>query len=282
MLQFSTKLLICLLLFFNCHIFSQEKLDRENIVPFNIEKDILLGQFDCKTDVDDLHAAVAFYMLLSHPDFKSIKYHAVAGTYGIQEGLYVNPNKLFHNLFGKNWSDANNNFDYALKKVSQKISPILNAGGTVWIAEAGQSDFSAALIKKIKSEHPSINAKEQFKIVQHSTWNEDVTSKENLAYVKKHVSYYKIPDGNAVGNGTPGFRDEHYTQYSFPILNKELMNHWLVAKTIANEFNGVDGRYLNKAIKAGGLDFSDLAETCWILGIEHIKDVTEFFNTYKQ
>src|SRR6056297_395451 len=67
---------------------------------FNIEKDLLLVQFDCKTDVDDLHTVAATVTLLSDPKFSNIHYHAVAGTYGIQEGPYVPPNKLFQLAFG--------------------------------------------------------------------------------------------------------------------------------------------------------------------------------------
>ena len=61
---------------------------------FNLEKDLLLAQFDCKTDVDDLHSVAALVTLLSDSQFSSIRYHAVAGTYGIQNGLYVPPNDL--------------------------------------------------------------------------------------------------------------------------------------------------------------------------------------------
>jgi len=37
---------------------------------------------------------------------------------------------------------------------------------------------------------------------------------------------------------------------------------------------------LNEAIQAGGLDFSDFAEVCWIFGIEYLKDAKEFFEKY--
>ncbi|HEY5918605.1 MAG TPA: hypothetical protein VIU13_14410, partial [Chryseolinea sp.] len=70
---------------------------------FNVEADLLLAQFDCKTDVDDLHSAAGLSTLLSNSDFSKIKYHAVAGTYGTQEGLYVPPNELFQLAFGNSW-----------------------------------------------------------------------------------------------------------------------------------------------------------------------------------
>ena len=66
---------------------------------FNIEKDLLLVQYDCKTDVDDLHTVAAFFTLMSNVTYSNINYHAVAGTYGIQNGLYVPPNPLFELAF---------------------------------------------------------------------------------------------------------------------------------------------------------------------------------------
>ena len=40
--------------------------------------------------------------MLADPRFSNVKYHAVAGAYGIQEGLYVPPNDLFKIAFGTN------------------------------------------------------------------------------------------------------------------------------------------------------------------------------------
>ena len=76
--------------------------------------DLLLAQFDCKTDVDDLHSVAALSTLLSNSDFSRIKYHAVAGTYGTQEGLYVPPNELFQLAFGNSWTDAHKNLESAI------------------------------------------------------------------------------------------------------------------------------------------------------------------------
>ena len=77
---------------------------------FNIEKDLLLVQLDCKTDVDDLHTAAAFATLMADDRFSKVKYHVVAGTYGIQEGLYVPPNDLLELAFANNWTDAPSKF----------------------------------------------------------------------------------------------------------------------------------------------------------------------------
>ena len=172
---------------------------------FNAEKDLLVMQFDCKTDVDDIHSAAAFKTLLSSPEFSAINYFAVAGTYGIQKGLYVPPNGLFQQAFEDNWTDAHANKTKAVERMKNVALECLQKGGNVWIAEAGQSDFSAELIKAIQKDIPEVNTAERIHIVQHSDWNEEVTSATSLAFVKANSNYHKIPDGNVEGNGTPGF-----------------------------------------------------------------------------
>jgi hypothetical protein len=49
---------------------------------------------------------------------------------------------------------------------------------------------------------------------------------------------------------------------------------------IANKYNGESGRYVNDAIKAGGMDLSDTAETCWIFGFQELFDVSQFFDRF--
>ena len=58
------------------------------------------------------------------------------------------------------------------------------------------------------------------------------------------------------------------------------MDIWQLAIDISNEYNGKEGRYNNAAIAAGGLDFSDLSEVCWILGLRDIKDTEHFFKLF--
>lgn len=247
---------------------------------FNIKEDLLLVQFDCKTDVDDLHTVAAFATLLSDSVFSTIKYHAVAGTYGIQGGLYVPPNDLFQLAFGDNWTDAHNNVILAVEKVKEIVKMTLKNQGNIWIAEAGQSDFSAELIKAIQKDIPEINTTQCIHLVQHSDWNEKSTSPESLKFVKENSDYHKILDGNAVGNGTPGFRDPGYTSWKDKIKNPKLNEIWQFTINLSNKYNGKEGRYNNEAISAGGLDFSDLSEVCWILGVQDIKDTEHFFNLY--
>jgi len=247
---------------------------------FNVEADLLLAQFDCKTDVDDLHSAAGLSTLLSNSDFSKIKYHAVAGTYGIQEGLYVPPNELFQLAFGNSWTDAHKNLESAIIRVKVIAESTLASGGDIWIAEGGQSDFSAELVRNIQVDLPNVKTAERIHVVQHSDWNEQVTSPESLQFIKQNTDYRKIPDGNVVGNGTPGFRSPEYVGWKNKITNAKLKEIWQLAIDLGIKYNGKEGRYNNAAVAAGGLDFSDLSETCWILGIEDIKDAAHFFNLY--
>ena len=132
----------------------------------------------------------------------------------------------------------------------------------------------------MQQEEPALDLSQRIHIVQHSDWNEKVTSRESLAYVKATVAYHKIPDGNAVGNGTPGFRTPDFTDWKQRLKKDDIREIWELAISKGLAYNGVVGRYNNGAVAAGGVDFSDLSEVCWILGLEGIYNTQEFFKGY--
>lgn len=270
-------LIITLIFFTSC---SNNQSSQKLIGDFNVEKDLLLANFDLKTDVDDIHSIAGVSTMLSHPKLAGVNYHAVAGTYGIQEGLYVPANELFYIAFGINWSDAHSDFDNALKKVTTLVTKTLANDGKVWIAEAGQSDFTAALLQTIKIKFPLLNTLNRIVVVQHSDWNESSTDHENLNFVKQNCSYNKIPDGNEIGNGSPGLKTVDNINISNYIKDPKLLAIWKTALDIADNYNGKENRYNNSAIANGGLDFSDVSETCWIFGYNHLKDVEMFFKEF--
>ena len=247
---------------------------------FQVQHDLFLAHFDSKTDVDDLHSVAGVATMLADPRFSEVQYHAVAGAYGTQEGLYVPANELFDVAFGEHWSDAHGDFDAALREVLVLVLNALASGGTIWIADAGQSDFSAALVRAVREELPDTDVKNRIQIVQHSDWNEEVTTPEDLTFVREAVTYHKIPDGNGVGNGTPGFRSDEVIDWQTYLRDPQLVRIWGMATEIANTYNGVDGRYLNTSIQKGGLDFSDVAETAWIFGFSGLEDAKDFFSEF--
>lgn len=252
----------------------------ELLGKFNKAHDLFLAHFDSKTDVDDIHSVAAVATMLADKRFAGVSYHAVAGAYGTQQGLYVPANELFKLAFGPHWSDAHTDSDKALAEVSELASKVLQAKGNVWIAEAGQSDFSAALLRNLQKRLPNVALKNRVVVVQHSDWNEEVTTPTDLAFVKQVATYHKIPDGNSVGNGTPGFRSNQPIDWQKKITNARLQAIWEKAIAIANMYNGTDGRYFNKSIKKGGLDFSDVAESAWIFGFSDLADAKDFFREF--
>ncbi len=269
---------LILLIFFTSSSFKESSTTL--IGKFRVDKDLLLAHFDCKTDVDDLLSVAGVATILSNPRFSDVRYHVVAGAYGIQDGLYVPANELFDTAFGSNWSDAHKNFEKALKEETAIVMKTLEKGGNIWIAEAGQSDFTAALIRNIRKTQPSVETIKRIHVVQHSDWNESVTAPDDLNYVKENSSYNKIPDGNVIGNGSPGLKTDEILNLKKYISDPKVLHIWNMAIEIANRYNGKDNRYKNPAIAKGGLDFSDVAEMCWIFGFNNIVDVKQFFKEF--
>ena len=249
---------------------------------FDTSRDLFLPQFDCKTDVDDLHSVAAVATMLRDERFADVDYHAVAGAYGTQDGLYVPGEELFELAFGDRWSDAHNDYDGALAEVSGRVIEVLRNGGSVWAADGGQSDFTAAWLAKAEAALPEVELKERVHVVQHSNWNEEVTTPEKLDYVKSIASYHKIPDGNATGNGTPGFWYDSSDQWLRATAMPGAGELWELAQRIGKTYNGAEGRYDNPAVAAGGIDFSDSAETCWIFGFADLFDAASFFDTFSE
>ena len=274
----SIHFLLAVLLVNSCG--SPKSSEPEYLGKFDKTSDLYLAQFDSKTDVDDIHSIAAVATMLADPRFQGVSYHAVAGAYGTQGGLYVPSNDLFEMAFGSAWSDAHTDFEKALTEVSALALEAIENGGKIWIAEGGQSDFSAALVREIHKQQPGVDLKSSVNIVQHADWNEEVTTPEDLAYVKEVTSYHKIPDGNSSGNGTPDFRDDQAIEWRPYIKDPHLTSIWERAIEIGDRYNGSEQRYLNESIKAGGLDFSDVAETMWIFGFSDLVDADDFFQQF--
>lgn len=247
---------------------------------FNPDTDLFLAQFDSKTDVDDVHSVAGVATVLRSAQHANVNFHAVAGAYGIQEGLYVPATELFEMAFGSRWSDAHNEREQALDEVTSLVTVVLGQGGRVWVADAGQSDFTADWLRRVRAANTGIQTKHRVHVVQHADWNESVTSPDKLAYVREHARYHKIADGNVVGNGTPGLRTPSKHLWMTTAANADIAPLWSTARKIADRYNGVDGRYLNEAIQAGGMDFSDVVETWWILDRRGFVDADAFFQRF--
>jgi hypothetical protein len=248
---------------------------------FSMDKDLLLLNFDLKTDVDDVHTIAALDLILQADEFKSLNYFAVSGTYGAQAGLFVPANELFKNVFNKRWTDLHNERTVAINDTVKEVTNVLSNGGKVWVVEAGQSDFTQTMLLTL-IENGVKYSKDQIITVQHADWNENETSVDALEYVKNNTTYIRITDGNKEDNGSPGFNDATYSAKS--LENKNLLSSktWILANEISTKYNGINGRYDNKAISGGGVDFSDLVEVTYILDINNTPTVTAFFDKFNK
>ena len=132
---------------------------------FDRNKDLYLTHFDLKTDVDDVHSVAGVATMLADARFSKVRYHAVAGAYGIQEGPYVPAEEVFDLAFGEHWSDAHAEFDKTLNEVRGLAIDTLKRGGLIWISDAGQSDFSAALVRAIREQISESSVRERIHIV---------------------------------------------------------------------------------------------------------------------
>ncbi|HEM49168.1 MAG TPA: hypothetical protein ENO27_03050 [Caldithrix sp.] len=119
-------------------------------------------------------------------------------------------------------------------------------------------------------------------MVRHSNWNENSTTPDNLSYVKDNSDYHKIPDGNATGNGSHGFYAMDRIKPQDNFINSKIAGFRDLAIETANIYNDKDNQYNNPAIVGGGLDFSDVSETCWIFGFDQWVDAGKFFEEFSK
>ncbi len=248
---------------------------------FNAPQDLLITNFDSKPDADDLHSIAAMATVIRDPRLACVRHVAVAGAYGRQGGAYINAPELFDLAFGDNWVDAHHSREAAIDALAASITETTDAGGHVWITEAGQSDISAAAVREAMELSTDLDPQTQIHIVQHSDWNEDQTTPEDLSFVKSMTHYHKIPDGNELDNGSPGYKTETFTDWSAVLADPVNGATWAEAKRVADAANPVS-TYLNPAIDSGGFDFSDTAELTWIFGFNDLADHEAFFETFLQ
>lgn len=250
----------------------------EPIGRFDPASDLLLAHFDIKTDVDDLHAAAALATMLSAKDFACVRAVPVAGTYGMQGGDYVEGATLFDLAFPEGWIDAHADREGAVETIAVEIVTTLRRGGDVWIMEAGQSDVSAAAVERAMMMEAELDYAGRVHLVQHSDWNQDMTSPDALEFVRREIDYVRIPDGNAVGNGSPGFNTSRGDLWALLEADPRVGGIWREARRLADASNGVG--YDNPSVRAGGIDFSDVSEAAYIFGYEALSDTEAFIATF--
>ena len=253
---------------------------------FNKSKDFIMIQFDAGGDEDDIHCMAAFACMQLHSDLVGVNEYIVTGA-RLRTAMHgAKGHELLTNLFGTEgpeWTSAWKDWNLSVRRVVEKVKPVIQAGGTIWVVEGGQSDFTADWIKALVNDGISLSTiKTKVVVVQHSTANENFGIQADLNYVRDNTDYYLIPDGNSTGNGTAGYAT---FDPKFYIEARSKSNTNEAARKIwdyCDDFISIpDSTVHNPRFKVGGVDFSDLAELWWILELgDNLDDVEEFWNRY--
>jgi len=217
---------------------------------FEIARDLISLNYDFAPDRDDAHASAAARTLIGKYEFDAL---VVTGTVGKNRGQYIqSAGQLQDRIWGEgNHLNALENWALAVDRAARIWGSVIQDGGFVYVAEGGQSDFTADVIRKMREYEFSRLTNESVVVVQHSGWNENNTSNADLAFVKANTRYIRIDDGNGVNRTAD--------------LNRKSNNFVEWAKTSSNKqawsaaFEFLDPN--NK------LDFSDTVELLHILGI---------------
>lgn len=244
---------------------------------FDPSHDVFVGHFDSKPDVDDLHTIAAVGSLLKQDKFACVDAVAVAGAYGTQGGEYIHSPDLFDLAFRDKWLDGHNDREGTIEAQAELFIDTISDGGDVWIMIAGQADIAADALEIAVERAPDLPYKSKLHLIQHSDWNESVTAPHKLAFVQENADYQKIADGNARGNGTPGFTTSNGELWSRVLADPRIGQMWGEAKRLADEQNP-SSAYVNPSVASGGFDFSDTSEMAHVFGLNVLDNVPLFFD----
>ncbi len=225
------------------------------------DRDLISLHYDHAPDRDDGHATVAALAVVRT---LGIQPHVVSGAYGQRNRNQYQPaaEPVMQETWGSDWLNAHANWQASVNATYTRWLATLSNGGDIWVAEGGQADFTADVVRLINSNNRSINTRARIHVVQHSTWNEEQANQSDLNYTRNNTNYVKIADGN----GSNATADLNQKSASFVTTAR--------ASQYAAAWNAAF-RYLNPNNK---LDFSDTVELLHILeiGKDRIATVNDF------
>ncbi|WFL78406.1 hypothetical protein P7228_04900 [Altererythrobacter arenosus] len=242
----------------------------DKIGLFDPSRDLLIANYDSKPDVDDLQAVAGLGSVLKHPAYSCVDFIATHGAYGMQTGKFLPAAELFTLAFGDRWLDAHADREATVAQLAHRMGETISAGGKVWVAEAGQSDVTAAAVERLPKDMWT-----RVHVVQHSYWNESMTAKEAMQTVVYNTRYHRIQDGNFPDNGSPAFNTKDGSHWPVLLADPEVGPIWAEAKRLSDLHNPV-AEYVNPAVSAGGMDFSDTVEIAYIFGFDDMEGVGDF------
>lgn len=232
--------------------------DRPSDGGFAPATDLLVLHYD-HAHFDDGHATMAARELAAAFDLDPL---VVSGTAGPESPRPVRPyGAMMTAAWGDAWLDAGLDRPGALATVVDRWLTTLDAGGQVWVAEGGVSDFTAEVVAEIRRRRPGLDTTAQIHVVQHNTDNESLTRADHLRAVQATTDYRRIADGNRP-NESADLRQAS-DRFVAAALAGANADAWAVA------FDHHPAR---------DLDFSDTVEVLHILGIglDSVADPDDF------
>ncbi len=230
--------------------------------PFDSSIDLLVLHYD-HAHLDDGHAAVAALEIATSFGLQPL---VVAGTYPSGYEGHVNDfEPVMRAAWGDRWVDAHVDRLGALTSSADRWLATVDAGGRVWVAEGGVSDFTADVVREIQRQRPDLDTRTAVHVVQHSDRNETQSAPESISFLKANVDYERIADGNGT-NDTANLNMES-GEFEAAALTGQHASSW----SAAFEY-----------LPADNLDFSDTVEVLHILGvgIDEVADPDDFANRF--
>jgi hypothetical protein len=237
--------------------------------------DLLALHYDNCPDKDDGHAIPAGKAVVENLGINNVL--VVNGTCGnaIRDRFNSASFAVVRASWGSDYLDAYNERSSAVSESANRWASVLANGGSVWVAEGGQSDVTADIVRRIAMQYPNLN-RQRIHVIQHSAgstaYNEKFTASNNLSYLKSTTSYQAIPNGNAGGNGTADLN-----------MQSDYFVRTARSGRFASEWNA-GFAYLKPdcATRTENckLDFSDTVELLYIVNDQRTRTVDDFANNY--
>ncbi len=232
---------------------------------FDRGRDLLALHYDHVIYRDDGHATVAAREIVNDLGISPI---VVGGAYSASNNRYnLDSEVVMDATWGSNgWLNAHANRPGAVSAAAQRWTETIAEGNEVWVAEGGQSDYTADVIRAVAAALPTVDLDNRIHVVQHSLANERRTSSNDFAYLLATIDYIKIDDGNE-DNATANLNrfDEDFIEAA---LDGPFASAWSAA------FNYLDPYQ--------SLDFSDTVEVLHIVGVgrDQVADPEDFADTF--
>ncbi len=231
---------------------------------FDPATDLLSLHFDQPSDRSGGHTVVASKVVTDSLD---IRPWVIGGASGVDPDTYDPTSEvIMRTAWGEDWTNAHANRGGAVADTVARWIETLNAGGDIWVAEAGQSDLTADVIEGLRQVDPELDTTTRVHVIQHSEWNEQQTASGALTEVQTSTDY-QLLDVGTFPNGTA---DLDQIARGFP--ERALASQW--GESWREAFHYLD--------PAAGVAFGDTVLVLEILGIgvETVASPTDFADTY--